>query len=115
MIHADQAQMTQTLLNLTQNSIHAMSKGGKLTISTLCTGPDILLIVEDTGIGMKEDIQRQIFLPFFTTKEAGEGTGLGLSVVHGIVNSHGGVIQFRSQYGKGTIFEVRFPVERKKL
>jgi signal transduction histidine kinase len=113
-IFADHAQMTQTLLNLAQNAIQALSKGGKLLICTLCTGNDILLIVEDTGIGMNEEIQKQIFLPFFTTKEAGEGTGLGLSVVHGIVNSHGGSIQFRSQAGKGTRFEVRFPVKKKK-
>jgi signal transduction histidine kinase len=87
-----------------------MPNGGKLTIKTISEGAYVSLIVEDTGIGMSEEIMKQIFMPFFTTKEIGEGTGLGLSVVHGIVSSHKGVIKVESKVGAGSRFEIRFPV-----
>ncbi|HVP35367.1 MAG TPA: ATP-binding protein, partial [Terriglobales bacterium] len=109
-ITADPAQLHQVLVNLVVNAIQAMPNGGKLTIKTISDGAYVSLIVEDTGIGMSEEIMKQIFLPFFTTKEVGEGTGLGLSVVHGIVSSHKGVIKVESKVGVGSRFEIRFPV-----
>ncbi|MDH5187006.1 MAG: HAMP domain-containing histidine kinase, partial [candidate division WOR-3 bacterium] len=66
--------------------------------------------VEDTGIGMSEDILKQIFIPFFTTKGVGEGTGLGLPVVHGIVTAHGGTISVESVVNQGSRFEVKLPL-----
>ena len=69
-----------------------------------------VLIVEDEGAGMDADALKQIFLPFFTTKGVGEGTGLGLSVVHGIVTSHGGSIHVESRPGAGARFEVALPI-----
>ncbi len=117
-ITADQAQVTQVLVNLVVNAIQSMPKGGKLTIQTIASDDHVSLIVEDTGIGMNEEVMKQIFLPFFTTKETGQGTGLGLSVVHGIVTSHGGTINVNSKVGNGTRFEIQLPaneaaVERK--
>jgi two-component system NtrC family sensor kinase len=109
-ITGDQSQLHQVLVNLVVNAIQAMPEGGKLTIRTQRANCCVILIIEDTGTGMTEDVMRQIFVPFFTTKEVGQGTGLGLAVVHGIVNSHGGEINVESKIGQGTRFEVRLPV-----
>ncbi len=108
-ILADPAQMTQVLVNLVVNAVHAMPGGGKLTIQTRSDKKCVSLSIADTGTGMLEKTKKQIFLPFFTTKDIGEGTGLGLAVVYGIVSSHGGSIDFASESGKGTTFEVRLP------
>jgi len=111
-ITADPAQLNQVLVNLVVNSVQAMPEGGRLTVQTLVREGHVLLIVEDTGIGMDEEVIKQVFIPFFTTKDVGQGTGLGLPVVHGIVTSHGGSIKVESQVGQGTRFEVRLPVVR---
>ena len=110
-IAADPGQIYQVLINLSVNAIQAMPKGGRLTISTALRDSTIELEVQDTGVGMTEELQRQIFLPFFTTKDVGEGTGLGLSVVQGIVTAHGGTISAESTKGAGTIFTVRLPAK----
>jgi len=109
-IIADQSQIYQVLVNLVVNAVQAMPDGGLLTIATQSRADNISMIVEDTGIGMDEEIQKKIFLPFFTTKEVNEGTGIGLSVVHGIVISHGGKINVDSAPGRGTRFEISLPV-----
>jgi len=109
-ITGDQSQLHQVLVNLVVNAIQAMPDGGKLAIRTKPAGSYITLIVEDTGTGMTEEVMKQIFVPFFTTKEVGQGTGLGLAVVHGIVTSHEGTINVESKIGHGTRFEVRLPV-----
>ena len=111
-ITADPSQLNQVLVNLVVNGLQAMSGGGRLTIRTRATEEEVILIVEDTGTGMDEEVQRQIFLPFFTTKEVGQGTGLGLAVVHGIVTSHGGIIEVESKKGKGSRFTVKLPLTR---
>ncbi len=109
-ITADPAQMTQVLVNIIVNAIQAMPEGGQLTIQTKTTHKFVSLIVEDTGIGMEEKVVKQIFLPFFTTKGIGKGTGLGMSVVHGIVTSHGGTIHVDSQVEHGSRFEIQLPI-----
>jgi two-component system NtrC family sensor kinase len=109
-IRGDAAQLQQVLVNLVVNSIQAMPKGGKLTLQTLRDDGYVTLVVEDTGVGMSEEVQKQIFVPFYTTKEIGEGTGLGLSVVHGIVSSHGGKIEVNSKEGEGSRFEIKLPI-----
>jgi len=109
-ITADPGQLTQVLVNLIVNAIQAMPEGGRLTVQTLTGKGYISLIVEDTGVGMSEEVKKNIFIPFFTTKEVDLGTGLGLSVVHGIVTSHGGSIKVDSKLGRGTQFEVKLPL-----
>ncbi len=113
-IIADSSQLQQVLVNLVVNAIQAMPNGGRLTIRTVASGSFVSLIVEDTGIGMSEEILKEIFIPFFTTKPLGQGTGLGLPVVHGIVTSHGGSITVNSKVGEGTRFEVLLPVAQEK-
>lgn len=113
-VTADPAQMTQILVNIAVNAIQAMPGGGKMTIQTKTSDNFVSLIVKDTGVGIEEPIMKKIFLPFFTTKDVGKGTGLGLPVVHGIVTSHGGSISVDSKVGHGTRFEIQLPVAEPK-
>lgn len=109
-IAGDPVQLHQALVNIVANAIQAMPLGGTLTIRTHADDLNAWLTVEDTGIGMNEEVLKNIFTPFFTTKGAGQGTGLGLSVVHGIVSSHGGSIRVESKPGQGSLFEIRIPL-----
>jgi two-component system NtrC family sensor kinase len=108
-VAGDPAQLHQVLVNLVVNAIQAMPGGGTLTVRTLEERGDVVLQVRDTGTGIPEDVLENIFLPFFTTKDVGQGTGLGLAVVHGIVTSHGGTIGVESEPGSGSCFEIRLP------
>ena len=109
-IYGDQAQLNQVLVNLVVNAIQAMTHGGKLIIETKTANDNVYLIVKDTGNGMTEDVLKKIFIPFFTTKDVNEGTGLGLSVVHGIITSHKGMIKAESSVDKGSRFEIKLPI-----
>jgi signal transduction histidine kinase/DNA-binding response OmpR family regulator len=122
---ADPTQIHQIVMNLCTNASHAMEpKGGVLSIGLeqvtldqqladsqldLLSGAYILLTVSDTGCGMTPEIMESIFDPYFTTKDLGEGTGLGLSLVHGIVKGCGGDISVASRPGEGTCFRIYFP------
>lgn len=122
-ILADSTRIHQLILNLCTNAYHSMrKKGGVLGLSLqnedlesrdspidLAAGQYLQLTISDTGHGMDKDIMDHIFEPYFTTKVVGEGTGLGLSVVHGIVKSLGGAISVVSEVGKGSRFQVYFP------
>lgn len=127
MIMANASQIQQVIMNLCTNAAHAMpDQGGALTVtleqvtrddaqaSQLKSGPYLKLSVRDNGHGMDRATLERIFDPYFTTKEQGEGTGLGLAVVHGIVNSYDGDIQVQSRPGKGTCFDVWLPVTQQK-
>ena len=106
-VQADASQVQQVVVNLVVNALHAMPKGGHLVVRVVPEAEEVRLEVVDTGTGMPREVVEQIFTPFFTTKDVGEGTGLGLSVVHGIVTEHGGRIDVTSHPGKGDF--VRHP------
>ncbi len=124
-VMGDPTQIHQVIMNLSVNAHHAMrEKGGKLSVSieeddmaviphvpSLLTrsGFYLRVVVADTGTGMEERVRKHLFEPYFTTKPKGEGTGLGLSVVYGIVKNHGGMIRVESKVGKGTTFHLYFP------
>jgi len=111
-VHADPSQLNQVLVNLVINAVQAMPSGGRLTLRTFHDKDHVSLIVEDTGTGMDGDVLKKIYTPFFTTKEVGQGTGLGLPVVHGIVTSHGGSINVESNVNQGSRFEIQLPLTR---
>ena len=129
-IKADPTQLHQVLLNLCTNSIHAMrEKTGRIEIAEeainllkeesaqhgrLRPGRYAHISIKDNGSGMSPEVLERIFEPFFTTKAPGDGTGLGLSVVHGIMQSHGGDITVYSKTGQGTIFHLYFPAASDK-
>lgn len=87
-----------------------MPSGGTLEITTGASDDHLVLAFEDTGVGMGKEVLDQLFVPFFTTKDVNEGTGLGLPVVHGIITSHGGTIHVESMPGRGSRFEIRLPL-----
>ncbi|MCU0723972.1 MAG: ATP-binding protein, partial [Planctomycetes bacterium] len=123
-IAASESGLEQVLMNLVVNARDAMPRGGTLTVRTenvavgaeaagkrpeARAGSFVLLSVEDTGVGMPDETLQHLFEPFFTTKKPGAGTGLGLSVVYGIVRQHGGWIDVSSEPGKGSAFRVYLP------
>ncbi|MBN2452343.1 MAG: PAS domain-containing sensor histidine kinase [Lentisphaeria bacterium] len=109
-IMGDPGQLTQVLVNIITNALQAMPEGGTLALRTGIENGCVVCEVEDTGIGMSEDILGRIFVPFFTTKGVNQGTGLGLPVVHGIVTAHRGTIGVRSVPGQGSVFTIRLPL-----
>ncbi len=124
LISADPGQIEQVIMNLSINSRDAMPQGGRLLIETsnvtiradaaesglgLAAGGYVLLAVSDTGVGIADEYRAYIFEPFFTTKPVGQGTGLGLATVHGIVCQSGGAMRFVSHVGTGTCFEIYLP------
>ncbi len=114
-IVADAVQLNQVLVNLVVNALQSMEgKGGKITVQTKSNGQEVYLIVEDTGCGMSKEVLDEIFTPFFTTKDIGHGTGLGLPVVHGIVTAHNGMINVESKVGQGARFEIRLPIKNSR-
>lgn len=121
---ADRGQLEQVLMNLAINARDAMPSGGRLTVETsmvdvgaervlvpgLRPGRYVMLAMTDTGTGMDADTVQRIFDPFFTTKGDDKGTGLGLTIVHGIITRAGGAVTVYSEPGQGTVFRVHLPV-----
>ncbi|MCS6806583.1 MAG: PAS domain S-box protein [Acidobacteriota bacterium] len=129
-VEADATQIQQVLMNLCVNARDAMPGGGILRLETanhvisqpqsqyqgsITPGRYVLITVSDTGIGMTPEVRERIFEPFFTTKGVGEGTGLGLAVVYGIVCSHNGWINVQSQPGHGAVFQIYLPASEKEV
>jgi two-component system cell cycle sensor histidine kinase/response regulator CckA len=129
-IMADNVQVEQVLMNLVTNARDAMPDGGVLTIRTGSMSMDrefiehqgygeqgwyALITITDTGIGMNEETKEKIFEPFFTSKDLGRGTGLGLSTIYGIVKQLNGYINVESELGRGTSFKIYFPLTDKKV
>lgn len=112
MVLADADQMSQVLLNLIMNALHAMPEGGTLRVGLEPEQPMVKLTIADTGHGIPPEIIKKIYDPFFTTKEFGKGTGLGLTVVKGIIEEHQGSIAVESEQGKGTRFTVLLPIHQ---
>ncbi|MCK6459626.1 MAG: ATP-binding protein [Planctomycetes bacterium] len=110
-VTCDASQVQQVVLALAMNAIEAMTRGGVLTIRATGHGDHVALEVRDTGTGIPKEHLPHIFEPFFTTKEEGKGVGLGLAVVYGIVQRHGGRVRVASTPGEGTTFTVELPLE----
>jgi two-component system NtrC family sensor kinase len=111
MVTYDAAQIEQVLMNLVQNAIQAMPKGGQLRMVLTPATEAVAIAIQDTGTGISPQNLMRIFDPFFTTKPRGEGTGLGLSVSYGIVARHGGRIDVESEMGVGTTFTILLPLQ----
>ena len=110
-IMASTNQMRQVMLNILKNAKEAMLKGGTLFVRTSKEDNRILIHIQDTGMGVPEEIRDKIFEAFFTTKQKVKGVGLGLSVCYGIIKDHGGEIKVESEEGKGTTFTISLPIE----
>ena len=112
-VFVDKIQIRQALVNLFNNAKQAMPLGGVLSVACRKThkknGEFIRIKVSDTGMGIKEENLHKVFDPFFTTKPEGQGTGMGLAVIHGIIHEHSGTINVASEEGKGTTFTIDLP------
>jgi signal transduction histidine kinase len=112
-IRGDYLSLNQVFINLCNNARDSMSSGGELRIGAKKDTEKVMVTISDTGCGMDEETLKNIFDPFYTTKDIGEGTGLGLSITHGIIEEHNGTMSVSSQPGKGTIFTISFPIAEK--
>lgn len=108
-LRVDAIQLTQVVFNLVINAIYFSPQKGQISISVDNEEREVVLNINDEGDGISKEISEHIFNPFYTTKPVGEGSGLGLSVVHGIIKSHKGTINHSSNKPKGTIFTLTFP------
>lgn len=106
----DPIQITQVIFNLLINAIYASPANTSIQVSLKSGDKKLSIMIKDEGAGIPEEVRDKIFEPFFTTKPLGEGSGLGLSVVHGIIKSHKGRIQFSTAEGEGTTFNISLPI-----
>ncbi len=112
-VFCNASQLNQAFLNLIVNAAQAIEEKGTITLRTWTSGGNAYVSVADTGKGMTEDVKARVFEPFFTTKPVGNGMGLGMSVVYGILKKHGGSISVQSKQGEGTTFTIELPIRGK--
>ncbi|MBC7798432.1 MAG: PAS domain-containing protein [Pyrinomonadaceae bacterium] len=110
-VSADEGQIQQAIIALATNAIDAMPEGGTLTFKAFAKRQRVFIEIEDTGIGIPPENLTKIYEPFFTTKEVGQGTGLGLAVCYGIVTENGGSLNVRSTVGIGSTFTISLPID----
>ncbi len=113
-VYADTDQLQQVFLNLFLNARDAMPDGGEFYIETLQSGKEIQIKIADSGFGIERTDLKKIFDPFYTTKQTGKGTGLGLAVCYGIITAHGGRVEVLNNNGNGTTFTIFLPANEKK-
>jgi len=110
---ADSSHIRQVVMNLTINARDAMPNGGALTVTVSRghhdSGDTAVVTVADSGVGMSAEVVERLFEPFFTTKARSQGTGLGMAIVHGVIQDHGGTIQVASEPGQGTCITITLP------
>ncbi|MEL6251044.1 MAG: ATP-binding protein [Bacteroidota bacterium] len=111
MVCCQPGKLNQVFMNILSNGIHALDGKGKIQIKTHREGEEVIVKISDNGKGMSEEVQKRIFEPFYTTKDVGEGTGLGMFIVHGIIEHHKGNIEVVSEEGIGTEFQIRIPID----
>ncbi len=110
LVDVDKIQVQQTIVNIMINGAQAMPDGGRITVRTVTDGASVSILIADNGTGIRKDDMAKIFQPFFTTKDAGEGTGLGLPLCKKLIEANGGRIEVESAPGSGTTFTLNFPV-----
>jgi len=104
--------LNQVFMNILSNGIQAIEGNGEINIKTYSDGGNVKIIVRDSGRGMSEEVQKRIFEPFYTTKEMGKGSGLGLSICYNIIAQHNGNIEVYSKVGEGTEFNITLPLKQ---
>ncbi len=113
MVQCNLSELNQVFLNLLVNAGHAVEgrKGATIGVATAVAGGQVMIKISDNGLGMSEEVKEQVFVPFFTTKPVGKGTGMGMSIAYGIIVDHGGEIEVESTEGEGTTFTIKLPIE----
>lgn len=113
LVNCNLSELNQVFLNLLVNAGHAVEgrKGATISIATRADKKNVYIEIADNGCGMSEAVKEQIFVPFFTTKPVGKGTGMGMSIAYGIVADHGGEIELESTEGEGTRFTITLPID----
>jgi signal transduction histidine kinase len=113
MIYGNHVKLEQVFVNFLQNSMDALEEKGKgeINLSMSRQGDEVVIRFSDNGSGMPPEVQEKAFEPFYTTKEVGQGTGIGLSIVYGIIQEHNGSIICESDIGRGTVFEIKLPIK----
>jgi signal transduction histidine kinase len=114
-VQVDTGKICRAIGNILKNAVQAMPEGGTLSLAANEIDDSIVISLKDTGYGMKEDVRERIFDPFFSTREVGEGFGLGLAVAHGAVVQHGGQIEVESTEQEGTEFRIILPIWNESL
>ena len=102
--------MHHVIINLLTNAIYAIKEKGKILITTKTEEKNLLIQISDTGSGISEENINKVTVPFFTTKDPGEGTGLGMSIAYNIIKEHKGSLKYKSKEGEGTTVIVSFPI-----